>query len=329
MFRDFGSIAKVVVQLETRNVSLWHACQLRDLDAYLQAGGVPSRSLLERKRLAFTPFVTDASDRRHGLWSKVFVNLADFGTSFARGSRAVPSTYGPIALQVRPTALLEASDVAICLRSAGASDFDRDVESLSDPDDVDRLFAYPLSAGVFKSMEPLFGERLREVFAPRYPFATSPEASLSLQAGRIGMGYLVAAWVDPVVVGDVALIDAVRERLGDAAPVRPRSMTEERHVVFEDIQRVIAGGMPPRLRLLQGRADVSAVTRAWAASVDALGLDWQFERFAQYLAEGTLMALREPTQAGRPTSETVANPRQPPHDRVTVGRAAGAHARHE
>jgi hypothetical protein len=292
MFTNFGTIAKVVVPLETRNVSLWHACQLRDLDAYFQAGGVPSRQFLERRRLSFTPFVTDATDRRSGVWSKVFVNLADFGASFARGYRAVPNPYGPIALQLRPTALLEASDVAICLRSAGASDFDRPGESLSQAEDVDRLFAYPPAAGVFKAMEPLFGDRLRDAFAPKYPNATAPEASLSLKAGRIGMGYLVAVWVDPVVVDDHLLIDEVRARFVDDVPIQPRWMTDERRVVYEDIQRVIADEMPPRLRLLQGRTDVSAETRAWAASVDEIGLEWQFERFVGYLRDGTLDVLR-------------------------------------
>jgi hypothetical protein len=304
MFTDFGTIAEVVLSLETRNVSLWHACQLRDFDAYLQVGGVPSRQFLERRRMPFTPFATDAGDRRNGLWSKVFVNLADFGASFARGFRAVPNPYGPIALQLRPTALLEASEVAICLRSAGASDFDRIGESLTQAEDVDRLFAYPPAAGVFRAMEPLFADRLRDVFAPKYPNATAPEAILSLEAGRIGIGYLIAVWVDPVVVDDQLLIDEVRERFADV-PIHPRWMIDERRTVYEDIQHVIADEMPPRLRLLQGRADVSAETRAWAASIDEIGLEWQFERFAGYLRDGTLDALRtaqEPGPARRVTA---------------------------
>jgi hypothetical protein len=299
MFRDSGTIAKAVAVLEARNVSLWHACQLRDLDAYLQVGGVPSRRLLERRGVAFTPFVTDAIDRRNGVWNKVFVNLADFGATFAHGCRSVPNPYGPIALQLRPTALLESADAAICLRSAGASDFDRDVESLADPADVDRLFAHPPEAGVFKAMEPLFGERLRDTFAPRYPYATSPEASLSIPAGHLGWGYLVAVWVDPVIVGDRSLLGAVRERIDPAVPVLPRWLADDRRLVYDDIQRVLAEGMPPLLRLLRGRADVSPVTREWAAAVADLSLDWQFERFARYLVEGTIGELREPAAAPR------------------------------
>lgn len=309
MFTGMGDISKVVVTLEARNVSLWHACQLRDLDAYLQAGGVPSRQLLERRRLAFTPFVTDAIDRRNGVWSKVFLNLADFGATFAHGCRSVPNPYGPIALQLRPTALLEAGDAAICLRSAGASDFDRDVESLADPDDVDRLFAHPPEAGVFKAMEPLFGERLREAFAPRYPYATSPEASLSVPSGHLGFGYLVAVWVDPVIVGDRSLLGAVRERIDPAVPVLPRWLDDDRRLVYDDVQRVLTEGMPPLLRLLRGRGDVSPVTREWAEAVSDLSLDWQFERFAQYLAEGTLGELRRAARRQGPTVDRPAEAR--------------------
>jgi hypothetical protein len=299
MFTGMGDISKVVVTLEARNVSLWHACQLRDLDAYLQAGGVPSRQLLERRRLAFTPFVTDANDRRNGVWSKVFVNLADFGATFAHGCRSVPNPYGPIALQLRPTALLEANDVAISLRSAGASDFDRDVESLADPADVDRLFAHPPYAAPFAAMEPLFGERLRDAFAPRHPNATSPEASLSIPAGQLGWGYLVAVWVDPVIVGDRTLLGAVRERMGSTVPVMPRWLDDDRRLVYDDLQRILADGMMPLLPLVRGRADVSPVTREWAAAASELGLDWQFERFARYLVEGTINELRERTEEGR------------------------------
>jgi hypothetical protein len=146
-------------------------------------------------------------------------------------------------------------------------------------------------------MEPLFADRLREVFAPKYPNATAPEVSLSLDAGRIGMGYLVAVWVDPVVVDDRLLVDEVRERFADL-PVQPRWMTDERHTVYADLQRVMADEMPPRLRLLQGRADSSAETRAWASSIDEIGLEWQFERFAGYLRDGALDVLRSAQQPG-------------------------------
>ena len=70
--------------------------------------------------LRFTAFQSDADDRAHRVWDKVFFNLGDFGRPFAWGRRAIPNVYGPITLQFAPGALSEATDVAICLRSASS-----------------------------------------------------------------------------------------------------------------------------------------------------------------------------------------------------------------
>src|SRR4051812_39709859 len=120
MFRGAAQIQPVVGLLESRSCSLWHACQLVDLESYVALGGIPSRSLLEQAGAAFTSFATDSTDRSKGVWPKVFVNLSDFGRSFAYGAEAVPNPYGPIVFQIRPAALLRAEDVSIALRSAGA-----------------------------------------------------------------------------------------------------------------------------------------------------------------------------------------------------------------
>src|SRR5262249_8889960 len=127
MIRE-GQIAKLVGLLKARGVSLYHACQLVDFRSYLALGGIPSRARLERGKLAFTAFESDTADHKNGVWDKVFVNLSDFGRTFASGGKGVPNPYGPILLKIRPEALLEASDLAICLRSASATDFNREAE---------------------------------------------------------------------------------------------------------------------------------------------------------------------------------------------------------
>jgi len=81
--------------------------------------------------LSFTGFNTDSSDISKEVWDKVFLNLEDFGIGFAKRRPAVPTVYGPILFRFNPNALLEAIDVAVCTRSAGAPGFDREAESLS------------------------------------------------------------------------------------------------------------------------------------------------------------------------------------------------------
>jgi hypothetical protein len=117
-----NEIQSLVNLLLERNVSLYHACQLIDFESYLALGGIPSRALLENKELPFTPFETDTIDQTNGVWDKVFGNLKEFGEIFADGMPWPPTVYGPIQLQLNPSALLEASDVAVCLRSGELKD---------------------------------------------------------------------------------------------------------------------------------------------------------------------------------------------------------------
>ena len=70
-----------------RNVTIHHACQLQDLKTYIQLAGIPSRNLLEASGGAYTPFDTDATDKKNEVWTKVFGNLSDFGVWYAHGKR--------------------------------------------------------------------------------------------------------------------------------------------------------------------------------------------------------------------------------------------------
>ncbi|MFS6825720.1 hypothetical protein, partial [Staphylococcus aureus] len=94
-------IQAVVQILRERGAHLYHACQLKDFRSYLQLGGVPSRETLEESGLPYTGFDTDESDHEGNIWDKVFLNLQDFGITYARfgveaGTVATPNPYGPI-----------------------------------------------------------------------------------------------------------------------------------------------------------------------------------------------------------------------------------------
>ena len=124
------NIDRLVKLFEVRDVKLFHACQFLDFLSYLKLDGIPSHDCLEKANLPFTSLETDENDKVNGVWDKVFVNLSDFGKTFANGGNGVPNPYGPILIQVRPAVLLEATDIAISLKSAGAPNFDREKEAL-------------------------------------------------------------------------------------------------------------------------------------------------------------------------------------------------------
>lgn len=146
MFRGSNQLDQVVSLLEERDVCLWHACQLREFNAYMDLGGIASRSLLEQAGVDFTRRPSDAADRAHRVWDKVFVNLNDIGAVFAHGGEASPNVYGPIVLQVRPAALRRAEDVAVTLQSSGSANYDRSAESLATIEDLRRVFLHPATA---------------------------------------------------------------------------------------------------------------------------------------------------------------------------------------
>src|SRR5688572_23253253 len=118
-----------------------------DFRSYLTLGGIPSRACLEANSQPFTAFQTDERDHDVDVWDKVFVNFSDFGTTFAGGGKGVPNPYGPILLQIRPAALRDASEVAVCLRPVGVKDFDRSRDSLSSLQELDYFFQYPAARG--------------------------------------------------------------------------------------------------------------------------------------------------------------------------------------
>ncbi len=192
-----NEIQSLVDLLLERNVSLYHACQLLDFESYLALGGIPSRALLEDKGLPFTPFDTDTNDKTNGVWDKVFGNLTEFGEIFANGKFWPPTVYGPIQLQIKPSALLDASDVAICIRSAGGEEFNRELEALT-IDEIDRTFYYPRNVSFPRSTQVKSQRLLAKEFGKTKP--QSPEISCSVSNQVLSAEYIIAAWVDPYVL---------------------------------------------------------------------------------------------------------------------------------
>jgi hypothetical protein len=111
-----SEVEDLIELLSDRGVNLYHACQYKDFKSYMDLDCLPSRNLLATSWHAYTEFDTDDTDRRNGVWVKVFANLSDFGIPFAQlnwGKFPVPNPYGPILLIFDPAVLNEAEDIAI------------------------------------------------------------------------------------------------------------------------------------------------------------------------------------------------------------------------
>lgn len=281
-----GQSLKDTVELfQKRGVRLYHACQLVDFQSYLHLNGIPSRALLESEELSYTKFDSDNDDRTNKVWDKVFGNLSDFGSTFGGGNAATPTAYGPILFQVRPEALNESTDLAICLRSASGKNFDREAESFSSVEEVDRLFKHPIGhrgSGWLKTKE-----ELQKEFS--IPKASLPEFSCTVESEKIPLNYVELIRVDSYVIQGKSLYDWVEQLATDSGQnfriyIRDRcpSFTNELAEILAITHDI------PTLSDLCHSSNTSDELKAWARAIIAGGLEYQFERFATYLIDGTL-----------------------------------------
>lgn len=285
-------VSLFIRRLEERHASLYHACQLRDFRSYLAVGGVPSRQLLERRRLRFTGFASDQRDKEKQVWNKVFLNLQDYGKLFDHGQVAVPNPYGPILIRLAPEVLGWAENVAVCMRSAGGKGFHRKSEALTLAE-TELVFQSPASAKIKPRWD------LREEFEN----ARSPELSCQVRGQVLPFvgpdGCLVEEIkVDPCDTGHARLDEAVCELFGQFdidAPLVVRMGKKGYRAHYRNVVKGLRA-----VRRTHSDRDIDAAlssltvseddrTRRWARKVQSTPkIRRQFKRFASYLVEGTL-----------------------------------------
>jgi hypothetical protein len=289
MFRG-EDIKQLVRLLETRGVSLFHACQFEDFKSYLSLEGIPSRACMVENKRPFTQFETDGDDHTKGVWDKVFMNFSDFGKTFAKeGGKGVPNPYGPILLQINPSVLLEATDVAICFQPVGGSNFNRETCALKKISDVDRLFAYPVEDDYPRSSWPKYQDALRKEF--QCTKVCDPDISCTVIGAKLSLKQMNGILVDPYTIGGKPLRMSVADlvsRRNLRVSVQERS--SKRKFLYNELICLIERDVPSCFDLSQS-PDVSEGLRSWAQSLINLKLDYQFNRFASYLRDGTLLQL--------------------------------------
>lgn len=279
-----SKIEELVKLLQTRGVNLYHACQYQDFVSYLSLGGVSSRGLLQCAALAATPFTTDQIDQVNGVWDKVFVNIDDFGWNFARGDASTPNPYGPLLIRLHPSALLEAYDVAICLRSAGARGFRRERESLKSVADVNRLFWKPLDEqdGLARLK---FKSALRQEFGPA---ANAVEVSCTCKNSLLTFARVFDVLVDPYVILGDPLAQRTRRAMagsGQEVPVKTRN-TKIGSKIYNQLASLVRH-RTPALTEFPGLTEHACLLE-WAERIRTRGLEYNYIRFADYLRTGTL-----------------------------------------
>lgn len=292
MFQGKEEIRNLVYLFKRRGVSLFHACQFVEFHSYLTVGGVPSHNCLEQRKLPYNPMVTDNNDRRNGVWDKVFVNLQDYGEIFANGREGMPNAYGPILFKISPEAFFVATEIAITLRSAGASNFNRQQETLCSIAEVECVFCYPTGRLV------RFGNNLREAFLDRPASCVeSVEIHCVFPDGYLPLEYIEEVIVDPYQIKEKDLrlfANDVRSSFRVRFGISTRAARDGRRRLYNElacffISSISSNGLVPRLEDLLYSSSVSSDMREWAQRIFARNMAWQFDkRFAPYLCNATL-----------------------------------------
>jgi hypothetical protein len=286
-------IPDLIDLLLTRNVCLYHACQLIDFKAYLELGGIPSRKVLEDSGHVYTCFATDETDKSNNVWDKVFINLSDFGEFFSRGRGATPNPFGPILLLLNPKALLEADDVAVTLRSAGSQDYNRDIEALNTIEEINHLFKYSIGSYFPESSEIKNTNALKKDF--NYEKAQNPELNITHPNQILSFQFLIVVLVDHYKFSGVQLLEIVKDLLYKKNHVRIEKrncQSKERQRLYQEIAELLYEEIPSFKNLLN-KNDVSVELKKWVRQLQKPDLpdedlEWQFQRYAKYLQEGTI-----------------------------------------
>jgi hypothetical protein len=293
MFKT-AAIPTLIKLFEDRKVHLYHSCQYQDFCSYLKLGGIPSRKALEDAQFPITAFTTDGNDRRNGVWDKVFLNLDDFGKIFATGRNGVPNVYGPILFRFQPHVLFGAIDVAVCLRSAGAEDFDREKESLKRLEDVNSLFFYssshPDTLAALKCRQ-----ELQKTFGKD---AQSVEISCTFPNNIMHFQGLIDIVIDPYFINNAELSQYVLSQMrkdGYDFKIGKRSLkiSPSLYQFFLTENKQL-----PRPTVL-AKSSNSASFCKWAEKIEGTGrlLLKNYYRFLQYLQTGTYLPLKSQTSA--------------------------------
>lgn len=187
-------------------VRFFHAMNLRGSSSYCERRAVLSRAELLAQDPGYTRFWSDEEDTRRNLMGRVFGNVYDFGAIYARSYvDASPNIYGPITFVFGPDVFEEMRDIVLTRRS---------IAMLVGP-----LAAHGIPDAELPSM--LAGDGFGLPIAREYTWV-----ELSCGNPEISFASLVRIIVEPLQIGNVALIDEVRRRIHEAGvdvPVEARA----------------------------------------------------------------------------------------------------------
>lgn len=296
-----SEIENLIILFNQRGLKFYHACQYKDFKTYIKLGGIPSRNLMEKSGLPYTVFDTDEKDKKNEVWNKVFGNLENFGVGFAQGkanpnTAPTPNPYGPILLIFNPEVFREATDVAICLRSAGGTDFNRENEALPDIATIARIFKYSNISDASTTYAKAYikhASELRQEF--KNSSAMTPEVSCIVSNETLSFTHLSAIQSDLYTINKISLYEKVRQLKtvnGLNGTTSARQYNDGRLAIKQEIANLNLNQFVSIPQII-ANTTISEELRDYATRLQKGQITWQYDRYAKYLRGGTLSLLNE------------------------------------
>lgn len=285
-----------------KGINLFHSCQLTDFESYLKLRGIPSRNLIHQNNLEITAFETDENDKDNEVWDKVFVNLSDFGKYFALynmnnpNTASIPTIYGPISIQMKPTGLENADDLCLSLKSAGLKGFKREDYGIP----IEKVEDIFVCVECENPSEEQFIKRtneLREIFDVKDEGTLNPELNLSIPKQLLDFENIISITVDPIIVNGRKLYDVVKEMLY-YYEIDVFVANRQFHYLEGDERKKLIEIISNQLK--EKEHDLSSLKAElkdfnygfnWISRIENGGIEYNLNRYLKYLKSGTINKL--------------------------------------
>jgi hypothetical protein len=290
MFKG-DEIQSVITLFEKRRVTLYHACHLIDLESYFELGGIPSRNLLRTENLSFESLGLDQTEPDDWMWDKVPLQLIDFGNQFAREPNNLPNPYGPILLEIDPAALMEAKEVAICLRTGRPDDYRKNNLSTLNLEETEHIFRYTLDAPFPEKTYFKPAEEMAKAFGANQSI---PEIHCLFEPEKLPFKYVTQMLVDNYRIINSYLREwafMTQQHYHNRIPIMQRYCPYDiGGKLTNAIAKLLTEASPSLEDLAQSENDV---VQPWAKFLLENGWEEKYTQFATGLRQGTILPVKE------------------------------------
>jgi len=279
-------INKTVEMLIDRDAYFFHSCQLIDFKTYLLMGGIPTRELLENKKMLFSTYKSDDNLKSNNGTDKIILKFVDFGNQFFHKINTIPNPFGPIVLQIKPDVLLKAQEVTVYKKSMRSKDFDEN-NTINNVNDIDQLFKYDSNVPFPEKRQ------IRDELADYsgYEYDQAPEIVCTFENDILPIEFVTLASVDQYVIKRRQLShwsDEMRYATKFTFPTQrrycPRAVCVD---ICADIYSNIVEEIPTLENIKKTSQKVEV--QKWCSLLMETGKEEQFNLFVEYLRNWTFL----------------------------------------